>query len=148
VATASVAVPITLGLALAAGCASDDDGGDDNGDLLVSVNSGPRGWERPPPDDPNRVVIALSQPLAVEVSVRVTTVDGTAVAPADYAAIDEVVSVPAGAQTVEVPLVVVADRLAEPAERFAVTISEPSAGRIRVGRTEFTIRNGGPRSDR
>jgi hypothetical protein len=119
-------------------------GDDSHEDVIIYINSQPRGWEQPNPDDPCRVLIELSAPVAEEWSVLVTTIDGTAVAPGDYLAIAERVAVPAGGRSVAVPIELVADRLVEPPEWFTVEISEPSFGRIGNDRVEIMIEDGAP----
>lgn len=113
-------------------------------DVIININSGPRCWEQPNPDDPCRVGITLSERAAVAVTVRLVTADGTAVAPGDYATVDQEVTVPAGDPAVEVVLRLVDDGAREGAERFAASISSPSAGRIGVGLTEVVIEDGSP----
>jgi hypothetical protein len=118
--------------------ASDDDTGPS-----ASLAGVPRWWEkdleaRPP------MLIMLSEPAPEDWSVLVTTSDGTALAPGDYLAVAERVLIPAGGREVAVPIEVVADRVVEPAEWFAVTISEPSAGTIQTDRVEITICDGSP----
>jgi hypothetical protein len=78
------------------------------------------------------------------VTVLLTTQDGTAVAPHDYAAIDAEVTVPAGELTAEVPIDLVADRIEEPEEWFLVTVSSPSVGGIGTGQALVTIVDGSP----
>jgi hypothetical protein len=79
--------------------------------------------------------------------VLLSTADGTAIAPDDYTAIrDQVVTIPAGASRVEVPLAIRSDAVVEPDEWFSVTISKPSAGRIGKGTAFVVIQDGSPPS--
>ena len=117
---------------------------DDHDDVIVNLSSVPRGFEQPKPEDLCQVLIELSRPLPVDWSVLVSTVDGSAVAPGDYRAVAERVTVPAGGRSVAVPIELVADRFPEPPEWFAVELSEPSAGQIGIGRVEITIQDGAP----
>ena len=117
--------------------ASDDDTGPS-----ASLAGVPRQWETDPDRPP--VLIMLSAPAPEDWSVLVTTSDGTALAPGDYHPVAERVLIPAGGWEVAVPIEVVADRFVEPAEWFAVTISEPSAGTIQADRVEITICDGSP----
>jgi hypothetical protein len=140
---ASMVLPAMLGMGATPGHA--DDRGDDRGDdLIISIESVPRSWEQPKPDDPNRVLVTLSGRVAAPVTVLLTTQDGTAVAPHDYAAIDAEVTVPAGELTAEVPIDLVADRIEEPEEWFLVTVSSPSVGGIGTGQALVTIVDGSP----
>jgi hypothetical protein len=91
------------------------------------------------------VVVYLADVTKDPVSVVLDTADGTAVAPDDYTAIKGlVVTVPAGASRVEVPLAIASDAVAEPDEWFWFTISKPSAGRIGKGTAAVVIQNGSP----
>jgi len=119
-------------------------GDDDHDDVIVNISSMPRGFEQPNPFDLCQVLIELSEPVAVDWTVLVTTTDGTAMAPWDYQPISERVTVPAGERSVAVPIELVADRLVEPPEWFAVEISEPSSGQIGIGRVEIIIEDGAP----
>jgi hypothetical protein len=116
-------------------------------DLIISIESVPRSWEQPKPDDPNRLVVSLSLRVADPVTVLLTTRDGTAVAPHDYAAIDAEVTVEAGTLAAEVPFELVADGIEEPEEWFVASISGPSAGSVGSGRALVTILDGSPPGD-
>ncbi len=73
-----------------------------------------------------QVPVTLSQAPARNVTVRVETVDGTAVAPGDYTAKSTTVTfTPAGALTRNVAIAVRGDIQAEADETFAVRVVEP-----------------------
>lgn len=92
---------------------------------------------------PSRVVIGLSHEVDVPVSVTLSTTDGSARAPADYAAITGVrVTIPAGVLSVSVPVRINADEVKEPDEYFAATISSPSGGVINDGDAVIIIKDG------
>lgn len=86
---------------------------------------------------------AAPVPAPVPITFSVSTVDGTATAPADYAAVDRRVTIPAGATGVDIPLRIAADGEPEPEEWFLVTISAPSVGKIGVGTAVVTVRDAG-----
>lgn len=61
-------------------------------------------------------------------TVRFTTVDGTAVAGADYGALSGTLTFSAGVSSLSVAVSIVDDSLAEGAETFSVLLSDPSPG--------------------
>ena len=74
------------------------------------------------------------------VTVTVRSADGTANAPADYTAISQVVTIPAGALQVTVTVPVVADALAEADETVGFTLSNPFGASLgNVVTTTLTI---------
>jgi hypothetical protein len=101
-------------------------------------------WEKvhnscPPP----ALVVGLSHATDVPVSVTLSTADGSAHAPDDYAAITGLrVTIPAGALSAAVPVRINADTVQEPNEFFTATISSPAGGEIRDGVAVVTIENG------
>lgn len=142
---AAVVTALTLGPAAglapagpAQACADDTCG------PTARVASVPRGFEQTSPAMPHEVFVELSEPVAVDWTVLVTTIDGTAVAPGDYQPIAERVTVPAGELSVVVSIELFADRLVEPPEWFVVEISGPSSGQIGTGRVEITIEDNPP----
>lgn len=72
------------------------------------------------------VSVLADAPSTADATVRVTTTDGTATAGADYLARDLVVTLPAGATSVEVDVPVLGDVVQEGDETFGVTLSEPT----------------------
>lgn len=83
--------------------------------------------------------ITLSGPSDTEQSVRVTSQDGTAVAGEHYTAVDEVVTIPAGAEsaTVEVATADLGELATTGA--FTLELSEPTDGLLLGGRTTTTV---------
>lgn len=69
-------------------------------------------------------VLGLSTPLATDLSFAVMTNGGTATAGADYVAVDTVVTIAAGQTSVVVPVVLVADDLAEGQETIVLTAQQ------------------------
>ena len=65
----------------------------------------------------------LSRAVAAPVSVRFSTSDGTATAPADYVASDAVATIPAGETTGTIEVPVVGDTAVEPDETFTVALA-------------------------
>ncbi len=63
--------------------------------------------------------------LTAAVQVTVRSADGSATAPADYMAISQVVTIPAGIQQVTVTVPIVADAVDEPNETVIFTLSNP-----------------------
>src|SRR5262249_28973851 len=76
------------------------------------------------------LTLTLSKPSSQDVTVRLTTANGTALAGADFVAQDRVVTFAAGqtSQTVAVPLVV--HQVVEPIEDFTVALSAPAGALI------------------
>ncbi|MBC2838813.1 Calx-beta domain-containing protein [Robiginitalea sp. SC105] len=69
-------------------------------------------------------------------SFRVNTSDGTASQPGDYTRIqDQIFTIPAGSNSVTVPVSVIADNIPEPNETFTVDIDQPSTGAV-IGATD------------
>lgn len=78
------------------------------------------------------VEIQLSSATDRPVEITVRTRDGSATAPDDYRPLDEVVTIPPGATSVEVMVAVVADAVPEPEESFEVELSDPVDATIAV----------------
>lgn len=113
----------------------DDDAGPSGSGLVVALpDSGICWW----PSDHCAIPVQLNTIARAPVSVRVRTVDGTAVAGKDYLPVkDRVVTVPAGADRVDVPVGLLAG--AAPGEYFGVEISATTAGTVGLARTRVTI---------
>lgn len=77
--------------------------------------------------------IKLNQASSKSITVRVTSKDGFAVAPADYAAIDKTITIAAGETSARVVVTVVADEFKEADDDFSLTLSEPSNASISTG---------------
>jgi hypothetical protein len=143
VAAAAVALPAAaILLAPVASYGDDEPGGP------VFSTEGTICWEKgQTPTQRPIVVVYLRDVTKDPVSVLLSTADGTAIAPDDYTAIrDQVVTIPAGASRVEVPLAIRSDAVVEPDEWFSVTLSKPSAGRIGKGSAVVVIQDGSPPS--
>lgn len=91
--------------------------------------------------DPTTVelVVSLDDPADTPVSVRVRTHDGTARAPKDYIALDERVTIPAGATETTVLLRLVADDAKETDEELTVTLTEPDGAIVDEGGTATVV---------
>ena len=104
----------------------DDDGGDGTGlppTLTVAAGQVTEGDD----GSTNLTVSVLADaPSTSEATVRVTTTDGTATAGADYLARDLVVTLPAGATSLDVDVPVLGDLVQEADEAFEVALSEPT----------------------
>jgi hypothetical protein len=75
--------------------------------------------------------VTLSAPASQDVTVRVSTIAGTATAGSDFTALDNVlVTIPAGQTTVNVTVEIVADDDVEPNEEFGLVISEALLGGV------------------
>ena len=85
------------------------------------------------------VGVSLSGPADEDETVRVRTSDGTAVAGADYTAVDETLTIPAGQTTASVAVPTVDHGPLAGAKTFTVTLSEPSDGLVLGGRTATTV---------
>jgi Ca2+-binding RTX toxin-like protein len=84
----------------------------------ITVTEGDRGTS-------NAVLtISLSAPATTDVTVRVTTVDGTATVKTDYRALNTTITIRQGATTATVTVQIVGDKVAEPTESFTVVLSD------------------------
>lgn len=126
---------VTIGNATAKVSVLDDDGGLLGADLVVALpNSGICWW----PSEHCAIPLQLNTIARAPVSVRVRTVDGTAVAGKDYLPVkDRVVTIPAGADRAVVPVGLLAG--AAPGEYFGVEIVATNAGTVGLARTRVTI---------
>ena len=86
-----------------------------------------------------RLIVALDRAVDHVVSVRYATEDGTAKAPEDYTGASGVATVPAGATSTAIVLVIVDDTDEEPTETFTVRLSEPQDGIMRAGGESATV---------
>ncbi|WP_419946225.1 Calx-beta domain-containing protein [Candidatus Poriferisodalis sp.] len=71
------------------------------------------------------LTVSLSVPSGRDVSVRLRTADGTAVAGADYEAVTATVSIPPGVTSVVFPVGIIDDETLEADETFTVTLAGP-----------------------
>jgi hypothetical protein len=74
---------------------------------------------------PLSITVRRSGPFASPASVRVTTQNGTAVAPGDFVAVDEDAWFAAGSEVATVPITIQGDTLAEGVEAFQIVLSSP-----------------------
>jgi subtilisin family serine protease len=88
-----------------------------------------------------KLAVTLSKASAAVVSVRYATRNGTARAPADYAATTGLLSFPAGKRTGSVTVRIVGDAVFEPSESFTVRLSAPKGLRLGRATGTVTIRN-------
>ncbi|GAB1515089.1 Calx-beta domain-containing protein [Actinophytocola sp. KF-1] len=116
----------------------DDDGSIPGTGLVVALpESGICWW----PSDHCAIPVRLNTVARAPVSVRMRTVDGTAVAGKDYEPIkDRLVTIPKGADRVVVPVDLLAG--AAPGEYFGVEISGATAGTIGWAHMKVTIQEG------
>jgi hypothetical protein len=77
-----------------------------------------------------RVTVRLSNPVGHPVTVTYRTTDGTATANQDYRPTRRTATIPAGGITTTIPLRVVSDGDAVPAEYFFIDLSDPVGGSI------------------
>lgn len=91
------------------------------------------------------VTVGLSQPAEEPVSVRVTTVAGTATSGVDYLPLDQVLSfVPGGPSVQTVHVSVLSDTAFESDETFQVQFSEPVGATLQQALATVTIQNDDP----
>ena len=140
----------TAGSYTASVCVTDDDSGSTCDTLAVTVQpAGPAvsvgdiSIGEPDSGSVNvQVPVSLSVAPTRNVSVRVETVDGSAVAGSDFTARTATVTfTPSGALTRPVAIAVRGDLLAEPNETFTVRVVEPADGRCLDGTGIVTITN-------
>ena len=86
-----------------------------------------------------RLIVSLDRAVDHDVSVRYATEDGTAKAPEDYTGATGVATVPAGATSTAIVLVIVDDTDREPTETFSVRLSDAQGGIIRAGGDSGTV---------
>ncbi len=126
--------------------------------ISVSINDGD--WSFPPPavsvsdamvtegntDAVNATfTLTLSKASDVDVIVHYDTANLSAAAGSDYAAASGTLTIPAGQTSKTFTVAVNGDRLAEPSERFAVTLSAPTNASIGDGFGVGTIIDDEPR---
>jgi uncharacterized repeat protein (TIGR01451 family) len=88
------------------------------------------------------VTVSLSSPVDSPVTVAVTTQDGTATAPDDYGPLSQTLTFqPGGPLTQQVAITIKGEILDEPAERFAVVLSNAHGAGISDGAATVTINN-------
>lgn len=115
-----------------------DDDGVLGGGVVTAIPAGGICWW---PADYCAIPLQLNTIARAPVSLRLRTVDGTAVAGEDYVPIkNRVVTIRTGADHVDVPVKLLAG--AAPGEYFGVEISDVTAGTIGVARGRVTIRQG------
>jgi hypothetical protein len=102
--------------------------------VAANVPEGDTGW----------VAVVLDEPAGRDVSVRVDTRAGTALAPADYRGVHRRVTVPAGRTVVRLALVATADGIDEGPEVLSVRLSRPSRAEISRREATTTIRDRDP----
>ncbi|WP_407344639.1 glycoside hydrolase family 3 N-terminal domain-containing protein [Pengzhenrongella phosphoraccumulans] len=88
-----------------------------------------------PAGQPATVPVNLASPSTTDVAVRVTSAGGTAVAGADYTAVDQVLTFPAGTTTQDLTVATVDHGPLSPVTTFDLTLSEPTAGLLLGGRS-------------
>ncbi len=116
----------------------DDDAGASGPGVVVAIlESGICWW----PGDKCVIPVRVNTIAQAPVSVRLHTVDGTAVAGKDYVPVKaQVVTIPAGADHVDVPVELLAG--AQPGMYFGVEISDATAGTIGAASAKVMIRQG------
>ena len=88
---------------------------------------------------PVKVDLRLSGPTSRRVTVRLSTLGGTATSRADFTPVSRTVVFPVGSTRASVTIPVVDDRLHEPVERFTVRLSQPSGLRLAAAARTATI---------
>ena len=91
-----------------------------------------------------QLTVSLAPASGQTVTVPYATVDGTAVAPKDYQATTGVVTLAPGQTSVTVPVIVEADRFAEPTRSFSVALGAATGATVGRGSGIVTITNTGP----
>ena len=86
-----------------------------------------------------RFTVTLNQPSAGTVTVAYATANGTAIAPADYAAKSGTVTFSVGQTSARIGIVIKGDSANEPDETFNVLLSNPSGATIADGTGVGTI---------
>ena len=86
-----------------------------------------------------RFLVALSDPSGFEVAVAYSTADGTAMAGADYEAVEGSIAFAPGETMATVSIPLIQDDLDEPDEGFTVTLSDPANATLATGTAEGLI---------
>ncbi len=90
------------------------------------------------------LVVSLSGPADTAVSVGYETLDGTATAGADYAAVSGTATIPAGETDAVVPVPVLGDATVEADETFTLSLSNAVGAPIAFAQGVATLRNDDP----
>lgn len=80
-------------------------------------------------------------PLTADQTVRFQTSDADLLAGLDYVAVDRIVTIPAGATSVEVPIQLLPHAFTQSGKHFNVIISSYSAGPVVSGTARVTVWN-------
>jgi uncharacterized repeat protein (TIGR01451 family) len=88
-----------------------------------------------------QVQVTLSSPSVLAVRFRATSIDNTAQQPGDYVPLDEIYTIPPGAASVQVPVLIQGDTLVEADETFFVRISEAVNATIATNQAVVQIVN-------
>ncbi|GAA0486218.1 carbohydrate binding domain-containing protein [Microbacterium aurantiacum] len=87
------------------------------------------------------IPVRLSAASASEVTVSVSTEDGSAVAGTDYTAVTETLTLAAGEQDAQITIPTTGDDVAEGNRSFAVVLSDASGATLGASRAEILIRD-------
>jgi hypothetical protein len=85
--------------------------------------------------------VSLSAPAKDPVSVQFASVNGSAIAPADYTATSGTLTFDGGQTTQTIAVTVIGENLVEPDETLQVQLSNPNGGSIGIGSATGTIVN-------
>jgi hypothetical protein len=100
--------------------------------------------ERVDAGDVARAAVVLDEPVGHDVTVRVDTRAGTALAPADYRSVHRRVTVPAGETKVPLELSTIDDRIDEGAEDLTLRLSSSMGADVARREATLVIRDGDP----
>ena len=87
------------------------------------------------------LTVTVQPPFASDLTVNYATSDGSAVAPADYAATADTLTIPGGAGSAQFTVAIADDAIDELDETFTVVLSDPSTGDLTKGVATVTIKD-------
>jgi hypothetical protein len=113
---------------------------DDDGPVTWNIDDATCIEGFPPGKTLCNVTITTSKASASDMTVALTTANGSATSPTDYLGVSsQIITVKAGAQTVTSQIAVVDDAVCEGTETFKAKLTAPSTGAIADGQSVLTI---------
>jgi hypothetical protein len=112
---------------------------DDDGPVSWNIDDATCVEGAPPGQTLCNVKITTSKASASDMTVTLTTANGSATSPTDYVGVAKTVTVKAGARTATSQIAVVDDDVCEGPETFKAKLTAPSTGAIADGQAVLTI---------
>jgi len=102
----------------------------DGDEALPTIQFSPKTYSASENVGTTTVEVSLSKASAMPIRVLVQSTDGTATAPEDYRAVNEIVKFEKGATTASFTVTIMDGKLIEPNEEFTLKLSQPSKGAV------------------